>query len=454
MSRKKNYLGEHDRQLLQDSHRQDKHTQEDNEAAAQIESLHGKAADVEKIAGGVLDAFFRFATKYKGVIKNDLGWLSLLLSIIFIPISMFKIVHSAVINKRSDHVGIVDRTIDIVGSIGGITLSIVGIISMVGVITIATPILIITSAAKGVAESIWGVAVALYDRFSGKNNAAMKKAKDKIIQENLNTSDADLANNDLKDNGQNIKKLTADINTKRRQNGAVASRLHGFAQASIALIGAGLLFTPALPIGMIILGTVALYGVLDVLNVNPFKLLIGAINFISSKIPFIGKPLLPNPFEPKTEATVKKELVAEIKREKENAIKAEKPNQVTEAEKDKTIAADQNKKPIHNSAVDISKGLHTSPAAFNSKNSGEKPAAYPASAVVEVGRTALKKNETVNLPDMESIQDIKPLIADVAAKIETQMEKLTNKDVALPELENTETDNGDSESEHPHPKRK
>lgn len=442
MSRKKNYLGEHDRQMLQDSHRQDKHTQEDTEAASQVESLHSKAADVEKIAGGVLDAFFRFAAKYKGLIKNDLGWLSLFLSIIFIPISMLKIVHSAVINKRSDHVGILDRTIDILGSLVGISLTIVGIISMMGALTLATPILIITSAAKGVAESIWGIAVALYDRFSGKNDAAIK-AKNKII--NGNKDNIDLNENNLKIEGQNLKTLTKDINDKRRQNGVVAARLHGFAQATIALIGAGLLFTPALPVGMIMLGAVAIYGVLDVLGLNPFKRMIQAINFISEKInkkiPFFPKELIPNPFAPKTEAMVTKELVAEIKRENENAVKAEKPNQVTEAQKDKIIAADQqNKKPIHNSAVDISKALHASPAAFISKNSGDKPAAYHA-AVVEVGRIALKKNEAVNLPGMDTI--------------ETTREKLKNKDVALPGLDNDDTDtNGDSESEFPHPGRK
>lgn len=79
--------------------------------------------------------------------------------------------------------------------------------------------------------------------------------------------------------------LTENKNELLRKKAEFANRIHDFALVAISLVGVGLLFTPAAPVGIAILVYTAVYGMLDKFNINPFKRL--------------GEALFGNPFAAK-----------------------------------------------------------------------------------------------------------------------------------------------------------
>jgi hypothetical protein len=161
-------------------------------------------------------------------IHINLAWMSILLSVVTIPMNIIRIINNLFFSKEHK----AERGMKIAMGVAGILFGGICLFAAVGTLIIATPILVLIGTIKGVIENIWMLGVAIFQRFANKST---------------------------------------DPELLEKQNIKIASRAHGLMQSAVALVGAILLFTPLFKVGIAILAGTAAYGLADAFNLNPFK---------------------------------------------------------------------------------------------------------------------------------------------------------------------------------------
>ena len=273
-------------------------------------------------------------------IKSGLEWLSLATYIIAIPIYAFKAYHDAIHAKKDKYSRAVMFGMDCLGGL----LAGLGVVAIVGLAPVGMPILIVASAAKSLIEKGLLISKLIHTVFFSKDH----KKEIKVLDEKITTLKNKIKQSPryLNQGSPEIKELRKLMNNKNKPERELARETHHFAESGVALVGAGLLFTPAFPIGAAILIGVGLYGIFDAFNVNPFTLMARGINFLSKKIR--GKPLFNNPLPTKKSI---EEVVEDLKKE----IEIDKKNGMQNAGEHEQPQPNPKPKLIHNSELDIVK---------------------------------------------------------------------------------------------------
>lgn len=242
-------------------------------------------------------------------LQANLGFLSIFLTIITIPINLFGVTYGLFFSQENK----LNRFIRVAMAAIGIALTAISIIAAAGLIAGAGTILMMVGAAKGLFESVLRTGLAVFDRFFGKgakDAAEIKTLREKILDNWPNPYDKDLT------------KLEELTNAQRKRNQAIARGVHVIAMNVIGVIAVGLLFsgiTAAAGTGILI--GLGIYGSADGIGLNPIKLSMRFINWTSRKIR--GKPVF-DPFAKKNKDELRAELAEEYAKRSEAKVKLEK----------------------------------------------------------------------------------------------------------------------------------
>lgn len=212
-------------------------------------------------------------------IKLDLSWLSFIMGALVLPVFFYRMAHAAILSDEHWLMRVMSFSMAAVGA----ALSVLGIVVAVGAIPIAAPILIMAGSVKAVIETGWGLGAAIHKRFFGEGKSVDAKIKEleNFLNAKLDKAGPQGHDQVIEEQKEVILRLTELHNLRIRMNSMIAQKAHVFAQAALAIVGAGLLFTPAAPIGIGIILGVAAYGI--VMAFNPQKYILKGITKLVNK---------------------------------------------------------------------------------------------------------------------------------------------------------------------------
>lgn len=302
----------------------------------ELEKTHRSIGKQVKKAIGVTDNTLIIGVEAFSKLLQNLGWLYAFGFLLAVPLYFYRIYSAITTTKEPTPARYLSQGVKIASAIGSLSLAVLTAIVTVGLISIATPILILAGAIKSVAENTWELSKAIYQRIS-KGTAIEKQIAD--LETKIRSQPTETKNK-LTPHSPDIIKLTDLYNEKNKLNAKIANKAHLLAISVTAVIGAVLLFTPLAPIGVGILIGTAAYGIADALNLNPLKWIAG---HISKK--------LKSPFAQKTP----EEVLNAMQEPGEKLAKKATP----EAVKQMAIATPHLTQPIHNSETDVFKKIKT-----------------------------------------------------------------------------------------------
>lgn len=189
----------------------------------------------------------RFLDQVKRI-QHDLGWISIIVTILGFPLSFYKLFYELTLSDAKP----ANRLFNISMLTLGVGISFLMLFAVIKVVVIATPILFVAGSAKGVFESFMGLAFAIKERFS-KSYDARKQEIENITEQAKKTNQ--ITNEDLQ-------RLTQLKNEKNNASLTVGFQLHSLSLNLIGLAGSAMLFFPATaPIGAGLLLGLGAYGV-------------------------------------------------------------------------------------------------------------------------------------------------------------------------------------------------
>src|SRR3990167_2567383 len=292
----------------------------------------GTALNISKISFSTIKELLTVIkdSLFMDKLKTNLGWLSFAGAVLSFPFNTYKAIHAAFLSKDDK----ATRGMQTLMNVSGMALGVLGAIGATGLAVIASPILIVTNAAKSTFENLWGIGKSFYNRHFSKEGKALKneiKYLKDALKVYLKKNDNELTQQDKIIMQSFLEKLTKAINKQHESNTDIANKSHALMQSALALIGAGLLFNPiTLPIGIGILLSTSTYGVVDAsgdfvnlvgklldkkidVTFNPFKLASKLIDKISGQLG--GEPALNKAFTPLTPQNLKIELEKQVMKE-------------------------------------------------------------------------------------------------------------------------------------------
>ena len=196
-------------------------------------------------------------------IQPGLGWASLVAALLTLPFNIYKVVQGVGYSNADKP----SRAMQVVWGGVGVALGVSAAIVIGGLITGAAPVVILAGSIKSVCEAGWNGVKTLYDRYVSKKGKEARKEMKHLEDEIKTAIRHNVEENQSPDlvwiDGDELKRLTALINQQRESNVKLANTGHSLAQALISTISAALLFTPLLPVGVIMLAAISAYGLLD-----------------------------------------------------------------------------------------------------------------------------------------------------------------------------------------------
>lgn len=258
-------------------------------------AVKSKAATQVSSAAKATASAIKTLTDLDHSIKSNLGWASIFISAFLIPLHFMNFLRIAIFEKLDGY----SRALQLLGSLAGIGLGIVGILVVFKAVLVATPILVVVGAGRNILENLFQAGINLYQHFLGTGRRERKEIKS--LEESLKL---DAKNVSIQ--SSRLQKLTDLKNQQRERKLNTMKNIHGALQATAAIVGGALLFTPIAPVGIAILATVTIYGALDYFGLNPFVLAAKGVNHAAKAI--TGKPLIRNPFKKVSKEEVLDEL--------------------------------------------------------------------------------------------------------------------------------------------------
>lgn len=201
-------------------------------------------------------------------IRDSLGWLSIVFAVLLIPVYFYRAGHAALLSK--DRIG--TRLLNGSMALVGMAISVLAIVVAAGALAITAPILIAAGAAKTLAESLWHFGESIYERYFKKGKDIENKIHDieSYLIDKYKNPKGSVVNIEPDDKAL-FERLTELRNLKHGLNAKIFERAIGVAEASIAAVGAGLLFTPAAPVGVGLLLGVAVFAIANVISMYASK---------------------------------------------------------------------------------------------------------------------------------------------------------------------------------------
>lgn len=209
-------------------------------------------------------------TKFLSLINKSqkcLPWFSLIISFLLIPYHFYKFYQA-----KHKEPGINSRQYKLIMAAKGILFSIIGLISTICLLFVATPIMMIVSSAKNFLENIFDLSVTIYNRFF-----LLSRIKPDKIIDNLKTEDCSSKQKEIKNDKQILKPMNNPLN-KHQLNKQLFKGLQNSILGLIALIGSILQITPAAPLGTMMLIGVTLYSLSNELGFKPLHFIIKQFN--------------------------------------------------------------------------------------------------------------------------------------------------------------------------------
>ena len=235
-----------------------------------IKSWQGLDTFIRKAKGLVSNLHLFGLTHFVSKFAANLTWLALAGTLVTIPFNLYKLARTALFSKKKMDAYRGGKLAMLIAELG---IAFLAVLVIGGAIAIAAPILIVASSAKAVLEGFWTIGKTLFQRHQLKQT--LRK------QEEAFQASTDDKKRLPPDYWQNKNKL-------RELNQKLASKTHILVQSAIALAGAALLFTPAAPVGIILLVSVAAYGLADAVNLNPLRWLAQGFLAIFKRNPLPG----------------------------------------------------------------------------------------------------------------------------------------------------------------------